>query len=399
MKPPLHLAAAALPAWEALCARLPLQRGLLLVATATDRLRDACMHRLAELDEDTTYLMLDWGDEQVADLGAATAQRLAGADLPEGALGLHLVHAGRSLVGALLEAGPDWTLAAVPTGLPCILWVDLHLAARLQGLVAFDGVFVLDDERPEPADDPYAKAEELRAALVDLEAADRSVHLLAAGDLLLAAHRQGAEARFEEVLDREAEGELRARALCGLGIARNRSGNMAAGIASLQAAADCLAEDADPALVARVHRALGDSFLVLRDHEQAFVHYRKVLPAYRQSGQRAELADTLRNLGRLMERRGEAAKAMRVYEELADMGEELADEGHLAYAYQQMGALHQDQQQWEAARTAYEQALVYARRLEDAFACTAIEDSLDAIGEAQAAAQPRKGLFGKLFGK
>jgi tetratricopeptide (TPR) repeat protein len=82
-----------------------------------------------------------------------------------------------------------------------------------------------------------------------------------------------------------------------------------------------------------------------------------------------ELADTCYELGRLEQRSGRAAEALRAYERFCELGEELferhafgaAQRGRLGRAWGQRGRILRQQGRLEEARRAFERALPHLR--------------------------------------
>ncbi len=145
---------------------------------------------------------------------------------------------------------------------------------------------------------------------------------------------------------------------------------------------------------------------VLKDLTILFIHQRANDRAIKTAKKSIQLMseyspDTLHQrdhmqLARLLEQKGKLEDAILHYEQAAIL---CANEEHysdMARCYQQIGAVRQNQLDWEQALEAFQKARDIALKTEDEFLISALEDS---VSEMEKKVRKKKGFLGKLFGK
>lgn len=404
---------------------------LVAIGVDAEQSREALLEALVPVTEHYQHILLDLGQEQVGSLVEVLNSRFA--DLLGGSLNhavqhvVHVVHLEHTLLHEILS-GEGRLLAQLEaereplrSGFPfrLLLWVDgylwrrlAHEAPQLWGLMIDQFAFFTpdsDEAHAAPSDQAYLRLLELAAQTRQAETPDPAL-LYEIGHAL---EQKGVIApaieHYEQVLTQEAPAQLHLQAHEGLAHLHQQEGAAGEAVEAYDAAL-ALAETASVD-AARLHEQQGDLYLRLQAVEEANEAFREALAAYQTHSDELGQARMHRRLAYSEERKGQLDQAVRHFLQAIELLE-AADEPdvhHLADAYQQVGAIRQNQQRYAEALEAFAQALPFAQATEDAFLIAALEDSVEAMRETLArrkkdnAKDPgdppkRKGLFGRLLG-
>jgi len=389
-------------------------------AADRDRLLEALVPETGELQ----HLLLDLGNERVRSLVEVLHSRFA--DLLGGSLDQavqHVVHVAY-LENTLLQeilAGEEHLLTqleaereALRSGFPfrLMLWVDGYLWRRLEheapqlwSLFSDRFAFFRTDTE-HPGDRTYLRLLEL----VDQTRTQEEVapvltyeigHILEEKGLV-----QAGMEHYERVLETDPEPELALKLHEGMAHLYEMEGELSQAAAAYQSALDLsvpLSTDA-----ARMFAQQGELYLQMQAIEDALEDFGRALKAYENQSDEAEQAHMHRRLAYLRERKGHLDQAVSHYLQAIELLEAMDEPSArtLSEAYQQVGAIRQNQQRYPEALQAFEDALPFARETEDDFLIAALEDSVESMREtvqrrskkdkAEGGEKKRKGLFGRL---
>ena len=134
----------------------------------------------------------------------------------------------------------------------------------------------------------------------------------------------------------------------------------------------------------------------------------EALDIYEGNGNHEETGLNSKRTAWYYERLGDLDDSVAQYEHAAKAYGKIEDFYEMARCYQQVGAIRQNQQKWELSQEGFEKALEYARKTEDDFLITALEDSVEDMkgrnkkkpkADSGDTDSGRRGFLGKLFGK
>jgi tetratricopeptide (TPR) repeat protein len=400
---------------------------LLILGTEGEAHRDLLLEALVPETSHYQHIILDLGQEQVHSLADVLQSRFA--DLMGGPLDhavqhfVHVIHLEHTLLHEIL-AGEGQMIAQLEaeretlrTGFPfqLLLWVDPYLWRRLQHeatqlgeLVAGQFAFFddrLEPEHPAPSDQVYLRLMELSSQQRKVDTADPTLsyqigHLLEERSLLAPAmtHYQAALAQGADV-------PLQVQIHEGLAHLYARESEPGAAMEAYQAALDLTDEDDLPAM-ARLHEQQGDLYLQLQAIKEADASYGQALSAFEALDDDIGQARMHRRLAHGKERSGQLDQAVQHYLHAVELWRtsDAADPHAMAEAYQQVGAIRQNQRLYQDALAAFEEALSQAQATDDEFLIAALEDSVEAMQEEVERrgakgtndGKKRKGLFGRL---
>jgi len=260
----------------------------------------------------------------------------------------------------------------------------------------------------------FAEGEGLEVAAADYESLkslsqeeepDRA-NLLARGELLVKNRVWDlAMDHFEQVLEGEGgEGTQIGSAAAGMGEVYIAEGDHSAALEAFDRAIEAT-DEADASTLAPLYKRKGEVYERMRYTDESVTAYQKALNQYR-SAEENPPTDMMGSLAQAIERQGKLDRSVAIYEAIIAQYQAEAEVPHnrQALAYQQIGAIRQNQQRYSDALAAFQSALESARETEDEFLTHALEDSVeDMQGLAEKSGnkggkKKKKGFFGRLLG-
>lgn len=152
--------------------------------------------------------------------------------------------------------------------------------------------------------------------------------------------------------------------------------------------------------LAKAYYLLGQLYQKSIDVKESVAYYRSAAEAAEAAEMWDYLASAHQVLARIQERLGDLRAASAHHAASARAFEKDEKPLEAARAWQQHGAVCQDQRNWQAALAGYEKALAIAREVDDDFFISALEDSISDMQEKVKSKEKKKkkGFFGKLRG-
>lgn len=395
---------------------------LLVVGIDQTTDRDGLLEALVPATPELEHLLLDLSQEQVHSLVEVLNSRFA--DLLDDSLDqavrrtVHVVHLEHTLLQEILQ-GEGKLLTqleaereSLRSGFPfrLILWVDAYLWRRLEHEASQFWTLLSDrfaffrDESQHPGDQTYLRLLELVAQVREQETADPELtyqigHILEAKGLVEAGLDY-----YQQVLETDAPAGLVVKVKEGMAHLHELEGEAGEAVAAYQEALDLSPPQSEVA--ARLHEQQGALYLQLQAMEEAMEAFGRALTAFEAQADEKGQARMHRRLAYGRERKGKLDEAVAHYLQAIELIEGADDPSPrtLAEAYQQVGAIRQNQQRYAEALQAFQDALPHAEETEDEFLTAALEDSVEAMTEAvqrrgkktEGGEKKRKGLFGRL---
>lgn len=388
-------------------------------------LRDSMLEAfVAELGE-YSHIALDLGEVQVESLGETAADQLANIIEDGGAEDtiIHVVNFESSLLEEIiqgeekimvsLEEHPGQLGELFPAR--WILWVDQYTGERLEKEATgfckgiHTAVNFLSDKGGILAK-PYQTARNLGVQFQEegRDTGESAELLLEAGHLLDQFHKTTrAMEYYQEALEAAGEDSVEAA------LARARMGNIlyeqgkyADALQYLEIAATHLPTNQEGTLkdAGQTFRRLGQIQARTGYYEEAEASFVEGVSIYEGSGDHQRVGMLSLDKARLQERVGDLGKAIVAYEEAANAFDAAGDMKAAAEAFQQIGAIHQNQHRWKPALEAFQRALEFVSETDDEFLEAALEDSVDQMTEkvgnrnSGEKGEKKKGFLGRLFG-
>jgi tetratricopeptide (TPR) repeat protein len=395
---------------------------LLLVGIEQPADRDGLLEALVPATPELEHLLLDLSQEQVHSLVEVLNSRFA--DLLSDSLDqavrrtVHVVHLEHTLLQEILQ-GKGKLLDQLETereslrsGFPfrLILWVDVYLWRRLEHeapqlwALLSDHFAFFRQETDHPTDQVYLRLLELVAQTREQKTPDPELtyqigHILEEKGLV-----QAGLDHYQQVLEADVPEALKLKVKEGMAHLYEREGEAGEAAAAYQEALDLSGPQSTEA--ARLHEQQGALYLQLQAVEEAMEAFGRALRAFEAQSDEKGQARMHRRLAYGQERKGKLDEAVAHYLQAIELIEAADDPNvlTLAEAYQQVGAIRQNQQRYAEALQAFQDALPYAQATEDDFLTAALEDSVEAMTEmvqrrgkkAEGGEKKRKGLFGRL---
>lgn len=414
------------PAWERLTQHIqatPLSPSLLLVGLPDHKWVEPLIEELLPHSSHRQHVLLDLGRTQVTSLLGTLQDRLADIiSQPAHETSQYVVHIVRlehTLLREILDGNEPLisTLQAEAAdlqsglGLTLVVWVDSYACRRLfqeapdfwDRLSEVITFFALEEDEDAPADPAYAHMRELTTRRAEAETPQAALHY-EIGQVL---EQQGlldqARIYYQQALAQTDEASLQLNLYEGLAHIAEAEHEPAVAIDAYNSALE-LAED-NSLEAARLYQQQGELFLRGQASEEAMTAFRYALEAYRSHEDEQGQAQSLRRLAHMEERKGNLDQSVAYYSQAIEL---LEREGGpeplaLAGAYQQVGAIRQNQQRYAEALSSFEHALPYARETGDEFLVAALEDSIETMteevkrrGSKSSGEKKRRGLFGRM---
>lgn len=408
-------------------ARVP-EAQMILIQTDSFASRDQWIEACTTHAQHLQHVGLDLSQEQLKSLKEVLESKFAdimGAseDSPVQIVA-HILHLETSLFQEILE-DQSVLIPALETeagqmieNLPLVglLWTDGYMVSRMEKeapafLQSFSHHlhFLPEEETNDNPPNPYEHLAELRQGLQDAESKLPEVdRYLEVGDIFGQYGRyHSAKEWYEKGLETATSREdslAQANSFVRIGDLLVSDQDLGASLSWYEQALDLYGGEEQKREKADIHQKVGALFLRLRNHQKALPHLVDARKAFTELGANREVGETFRQIAKALEYKGDPAGTINAYTAAIGAFEEVEGaERDLALTYQQMGAIHQGRHNWAEALAAFSNALPYAKTIEDDFLISALEDSVEAMGEkngssSSSGSTKKKGWLGKLFG-
>ncbi|MEM9984808.1 MAG: tetratricopeptide repeat protein [Bacteroidota bacterium] len=416
------------PLWGALhqlVTQEPREYSLLLLTYQDLPQRGDLLNQLIPQAEQFQHIWLELGNAQVQSLSETLQRRLEDliAASPEESV-YYLINRGNLEATLLQELQQGVQSALLPKineeaevihqGFPfaMICWADGYLTDRLEREAPnfWQQLTHHLDFRPpdtqESGDDYLSFMEAVKDANEDESA---EAQLLMAEAFRKRSALKSAEELYQAILSREGvEAEVKAKTFWGMSYLLQVQEQT---LPAMEALKNALSAAEEATLQTEILMSLAELQQGAGLRDEAIQNLGRALEIGAETSPALERVTILRQLARLLERKGKLDSAINHYEMAIETWEEM-EGGHpvlLAQTWQQIGAIRQNQQRYPEALSAFEAALEVAEGQEDEFLVHALEDSVESMqalvkpkpttASSEPAKKKKKGFFGLFGGK